>query len=437
MKKIAQFSLAGLASVAAVAAFVYLRDAVDPYAEHRTQEPAAIDPHAEHRKTTPTTSPDALDRVPVSLDPSKAQGLGTGLEQVRREPVARSVRAVATVVPDEARLAHVHTRVSGWVERLHVNTTGQHVKAGKPVAEIFSQELLASQSEYLAARQALPHGGSEAVVKGARSRLRVLGMGEGEIRSLEKRGEPRSLVTVSAPIGGVVLRRAVTVGAAVDPSTEIVTIADLSKVWVLAEVSERDARDVVVGARAVIHVPASGLEPFEAEVEFVYPTLSERTRTLRVRFTAPNDSGGLRPGMYGTATFHAAAREALTIPRDAVVDTGARQYVFVAGPDGELVPRRVVLGVALEDRVEVREGLVEQDRVVASGVFLIDSESRLRASGGGTGHMHGSAAQSPEANREAPPAEPASANARSLRPTAPPSSNREGYEGHEGLEGLP
>jgi Cu(I)/Ag(I) efflux system membrane fusion protein len=192
----------------------------------------------------------------------------------------------------------------------------------------------------------------------------------------------------------VVLHRGISVGTAVDPSTELLTIADLSQVWVLAEVPEFDIPSVQQGTQAVLDFPASGLPSIERPVEFLYPTLSERTRTLRVRFTVENPTGALRPGLYGTAEFKVHPREALTIPRDAVVDTGSTQHVFVAVDEGHFEPRTVVLGTRFGDRVEVLEGLVAGDAIVASGVFLIDSESRLRASGG-TGHAHGTRSSAP------------------------------------------
>ena len=216
-------------------------------------------------------------------------------------------------------------------------------------------------------------------------------MSEADIRALETSGTARRLVTVSAPHGGVVIHRGVSVGTAVDPSTELLTIADLSHVWALAEIPEADIPSVQQGTPAMLDFPASGKPPIERPVEFIYPTLSERTRTLRVRFTIDNPDGALRPGLYGSAEFHVRPRDALTVPRDAVVDTGNTQHVFVVEGEGRFVPRTVKLGTRLDDRVEVLGGLSEGESVVASGVFLIDSESRLRASGG-TGHAHSAAA---------------------------------------------
>ena len=335
----------------------------------------------------------AHPRAEVELDQAQTDAIGARVEKVRRESISQPIRAVATVVPDESRVSHVHTRVSGWIERLYVTTTGERVRAGQPLAGIFSQELLSTQSEYLAARRAAGSGPRSAVVEGARSRLQVLGMTDAEIRAIEEAGEARRLVTVTAPRAGVVLHRGISVGTAVDPSTEIVTVADLSKVWVLAEVPEGDIPSVEVGTPATLEFPASGREPFEARVEFLYPTLSEQTRTLRARFAVDNPGGSLRPGIYGTAAFRVSPRSALTVPRDAIVDTGSAQHVFVVAGERRFVPRPLKLGTRFDDRIEVREGLEEVESVVASGVFLIDSESRLRASGGGTGHAHGSMEQ--------------------------------------------
>lgn len=337
-------------------------------------------------------------RASVELDPLGLESIALRLDSASIETISQSIRAVATVVPDESRVSHVHTRVAGWIEQLHVSTTGQSVRAGQPLAGIFSQDLFSSQAEYLSARRQAATGPRSVVAESARTRLNVLGMTEAEIRGIEERGEPRRLVTVVAPRSGVVLHRGVSVGTAVDPSTEIVTVADLSRVWVFAEVPEPDIPQLQKGTSATIEIAASGRPPFEARVEFLYPTLTERTRTLRVRFVADNRDGSLRPGLFGTAEFEVAPRQAITVPRDAVVDTGSERHVFVAVGPGRFEPRTVSLGVRLTDRVEVVSGLSEGERVVSSGVFLIDSESRLRASGG-AGTSHGSHGPASSENR--------------------------------------
>jgi RND family efflux transporter MFP subunit len=196
---------------------------------------------------------------------------------------------------------------------------------------------------------------------------------------------------VVAPLSGVVVNRGVSVGTSVDPSTTLLTIVDLSRVWVLAEVPEASIPGVRVGTVAQLDFPASGRPPFAARIDFVYPTLTERTRTLRVRLSATNRSGALRPGLYGTAVFESAGQNVITVSRDAVVDTGLEQHVFVAVGD-MFEPRSVTVGAQWADRVEIREGLREGEQIVAAGVFLLDSESRLRATGGAGGHQHGTPA---------------------------------------------
>jgi Cu(I)/Ag(I) efflux system membrane fusion protein len=354
------------------------------------QGPPAPPTASDMASMDPTAAP---ERVPIDVTSSTVQDLGIRIEEVRRESLTQAVRAVATVVPDESRISHVHARVAGWVEQLDVNTTGEMVHAGQPLARIFSQELLSSQTEYLAVRRATAASGiTSAVVASGRTRLTVLGMSPAEIDAIEATGEPRRLVTVVAPRSGVVVNRGITVGTAVDPSTTLLTIADLSRVWVLAEVPESDIPAVRVGSTAHLDFPAAGRAPFGARVDFLYPTLTERTRTLRVRLSVANPTGTLRPGLYGTAAFESTGAPTITIPRDAVVDTGRQQHVFVAVGD-RFEPRLVTLGVQLANRVEVRSGLAPGDRIVSAGVFLLDSESRLRATGGMGGHPHGAPAK--------------------------------------------
>jgi len=335
----------------------------------------------------------APPRVPVVVPRAQLEAHGVRAARVTREDIGRPVRAVATVALDESQVSHVHTRVAGWIERLYVNTTGERVRRGAPLAAIFSQELLASQNELLALGHHLAHpttaAATQNLLAATRSRLEVLGMTRGEIAEVERTRQARRRVTVVAPRAGVVLHRGIAVGTAVDPSTELLTIADLSRVWVFAEVQEGDIPSIERDAPARLEFVASGRPPFEGRVDFLYPTLTERTRTLRARFVVDNADGSLRPGLYGEAIFHARPHPGLTVPRDAVVDTGQTQHVFVVEAEGRFVPRPVTLGARLGERLEVREGLTEGESIVASGVFLIDSESRLRASAGGTGHAHG------------------------------------------------
>ncbi len=353
-------------------------------------------PPAPRGQDAPAHDEEAHPRSEVHLEPRGARAIGVRIEEVRRESLAATFRAVAVVVPDESRVSHVHTLVSGVVERLFVSTTGAEVRAGQALFGIFSPELFAAQAEYLAVRGAASPGLPSTVAFGARRRLKLLGMSESEVRAIEASGEPRRLVTVHAPRPGIVLRRSVALGARVEPGSELVLVADLSRVWVVAEIPASDLESVSVGASAMLELPASGLAPFESHVEYVAPTLTESTATLRVRFAADNAGGALRPGSFGTATFRGAPRTGLTASRDAIVDTGKSRHVFVVAGEHHYVPRRVRLGAIVGERVLVLEGLDEGEAIVASGVFLLDSESRLRATGGGHAHMHAPTSTEPE-----------------------------------------
>lgn len=361
-----------------------------PFSRHTVS--AGIATLSEASAPDVSSSDSAAARVPVELPADQVVMIGVEYEPVGVGTIDDPVRAVATVVADESRIVHVHTRVAGWLEELLVNTTGEYVRAGQPLGGVFSQELYSSQSEYLSALRRAVNGPASAVLEAAHTRLQLLGMSDAEIARIEETGEVRRLITITAPGNGIVLNRGVSQGTAIDPSTEILTLADLSHVWVIAEVAEAEAAQVGVGTAATLSFPMSGRESFTAGVQFVYPTLTERTRTVRVRMTVPNPDGLLRPGMYGSGEFPIAAREALTVGRDAVIDTGATQHVFVHTTENIFEPRQVKVGARLADRVEILAGLVAGEHVVTAGVFLLDSESRLRASGG-TGHAsHGSSA---------------------------------------------
>lgn len=330
-------------------------------------------------------------RVSVAVSPEWEQRLNLRNEPVRRETLAIEIRAAATVVPAEDQVSHVHTRVAGWIEELYVHNTGEQVEAGQPLVSIFSQELYASQLEYLAARTR--SGNARNLTESSRRRLLVMGMSEAELKAIEQQGAAHHLVKLVAPRSGVVLRRSVSPGTAVDPATELLTIADLSSVWIIAEVSERDIPHITAEMPAIVDIPAARAS-IQTQVDFVYPTVSERTRSLRIRIVIPNENRFFRPGMTAAVTLRGHARAALTIPRDAVVDTGEKQHVFVVTGPGAYEPRTVRVGITTDSRIEILEGLNENEHVLSSGVFLIDSESRLRGSGGGVGHgAHGSAGE--------------------------------------------
>jgi membrane fusion protein, copper/silver efflux system len=399
-RSILTLSLGAGAAVLLVGGFLLVQDARHgwPFARHHIQTaPVASSAQAPTEASSAGTA-----RTAVRIDESQLQQLGVQFETVKPERLGPGGRHPAVITPDESRLSHIHTRVSGWVEQLHVSS-GDRVRPGQALASVFSQELFASQTEYLSALQRSSTTPGSAVQGAARTRLKVLGMSDGDIERLGKSGTVQRLTTITSPRPGIVLNRGVTVGTAVDPSTELMTIADLSRVWVLAEVPEAESSTLTTGSKATLQFPGAGRASTEAVVDFVYPTLTERTRTVRVRFAIDNSAGTLRPGVYGTVSFASSARETLTVPRDSLVETGESQHVFVRMGDGSLDPRVVRLGDRVGDRVEILDGIEAGETIVTSGVFLIDSESRLRATGAAPAHAGHS---KPDADEPAAPTAP-------------------------------
>ncbi|MCC6202724.1 MAG: efflux RND transporter periplasmic adaptor subunit [Gammaproteobacteria bacterium] len=326
----------------------------------------------------PATALPPPPRAPVTIAPAEATAIGLRIEAARNERVAESLRAVAVVVLDEAKVLHVPSPVAGWIEALPGAAVGQAVQQGEAIASVSSPELVTAQNEYLAALRDARFGPRGATLENARGRLKDLGVGDAAIAVIEASGEPLSRIDVAAPGSGVVLRRPVGIGAMVDATTELMTIADLSSVWIIAEVPESGRGLARIGTNATIDFSSSGRKAFVARIDYVYPTPEQRTRTRRVRFVVANGDGKLRPGQYGNVDFHGPSHDAVTVPRDALVEIGAGQYTWVEVAPDHFEPRSVVPGARIGDRVEIRAGLAGGDRVVAAGVFLLDAESQLQ-----------------------------------------------------------
>ncbi len=318
----------------------------------------------------------------VDLSAEKLQRSGVTTVAAARRAVSDPVRTVATVTADESKLAKVQTRFSGWVETLQVAETGQKVKKGEVLASIFSRELFTAQQEFLNAA-GWARGGADEVAGGlkgqARQRLELLGIAPADITAIERSGKPMRALPVRAPISGYVTFKGATEGVFVDPGTELFEIADLSLVWAWADVYERDLARVASGQRAVLTVAALPGKTFEGKVTFLQPVVDPKSRTLRARVEIENKTLLLRPGMYGDVEIFPPPREGIVIPREALVDTGERQYVFTRVGEGRFQPRRVTVGGSAGEEIVVLEGLAPGDEVVTNGNFLVDSESRLRA----------------------------------------------------------
>ena len=328
---------------------------------------------------------------------------GVQTVEARRERIERTIRAVGTVMADETRVRHVHTKIAGWVDKLYVDFTGQQVRKGMPVLTIYSQELLASQEEYLRAREAsrqfqgssLPEvrKGGDDLVQAARRRLELFDVPKGFIQRLERTGKPQRDVPVLAPSSGVVTAKQVFEGQQVGPDMDLFTVTDLSHVWIEADLHENEASQVRVGDEAVLTLAYDAAVRLTGRVKYVFPYLDPETRTLKVRFDFPNADGALKPAMYASVELALQAAEGVVVPDSAVMDTGLRQVVFVAGANGAFEPRDVKVGIRGDGRAQISDGLKEGERVAVAANFLLDSESRLRAAlpagagPGGEGHQ--------------------------------------------------
>lgn len=316
---------------------------------------------------------DGLPRVSVA--PEIANALGVRTAPVAHGQVARPVDTVGYVAFDEDRLSHVHVRVEGWIEDLRVRAVGERVAAGALLFRIYSPELVVAQEELLQARAS----GRRALVESSRKKLAALGVADSVIREVERSGRAVQKVPMYAHHGGVVTQLNVRHGMFVGPTTDAIVLADLVSVWVLVDVFERQAAWVATGQHAEITVPALPGRTWRGKVEYIYPTLDAMTRTLRLRLRFDNADGALRPNMYARATVHAEPREALHIPREALIRTGSGERVVLALGEGRFQPVEVRSGFEAGERVAILEGLAEGDRVVTSAQFLLDSESSLKA----------------------------------------------------------
>jgi multidrug efflux pump subunit AcrA (membrane-fusion protein) len=325
----------------------------------------------------------------VRIPARKQQLIGVRTGSVRREPMLRSIRTLGRVTVDETRLHHIHTKIEGYVEMLTVNTTGEKVEKGQPLLSIFSPELLATQGEYVLARQArarVPAGAlpemvrnADELVESARRRLLLFDFTPEQIEELETTGNPSRTVTLYAPISGYVLQRNVTHGQRITPDTNLLDIANLSRVWVMASVYEYELPFVRVGQQAVMSLSYLPGKTYRGRVALVYPFLEEATRTAQVRLEFENPDLILKPQMYADVEIRSDLGERLMVPETAVLSSGTRSIVFVVQGEGYFEPREVRTGLRFNDSVEILHGLEEGETVVTSGNFLIDSESKLKA----------------------------------------------------------
>ena len=352
----------------------------------------------------------------ISISTDKVQKLGVRTEPVSSRKLQRTVRAVGRFQPDERRLYTVTTKFEGYIERLDVNATGQLVTRGQPLMEVYSPELVSAQQEYLIAwngRQALEKGTEESrdgvgqLAESSLLRLRNWGISDAQLQRLQRDGKARRTLTLYSPANGVVLEKMVVEGMRFMPGEPLFRIADLSTIWLLADVFEHDLALVQPGQSAKVSVDAYPDRQFNGEVSYIYPTVSPETRTVQVRIELENPDNELKPDLFASVELIAAGDQAtvLTVPDSAVIDSGKRQVVLVQLGEGRFEPREVTLGLHGDGYVEVRQGVSEGEPVVVRANFLIDAESNLQtALDSFSAHAdHGSTVPAPVKRDPTPP----------------------------------
>lgn len=351
----------------------------------------------------PGKSPMGMDLVPVyaderepatgrtiTIDPVTIQNMGIRTATLGRGPLVKTIRTVGRVDYNEATLYFINTKFEGWIEKLHVDQTGVQIEQGQPLFEVYSPALYAAQEEFLAALRGVERlAGStlreareqaRQLVDAARVRLRYYDVSDDQIEQLARTAELQKTLTIHSPARGIVTEKMVVEGMYLTPGMRLYTIADLAKVWVYVDIYEYQLPWVRIGQEARMALPYIPNREFVGHVTYVYPYLDKQTRVIKVRLEFENPTLALKPAMYANVTLRAdLEREALLIPREAFIDSGTRQVAFLALPEGKFQPRAITIGVEAEDGlVEVVHGLDAGDRVVTSGQFLLDAESKLK-----------------------------------------------------------
>ncbi len=353
-------------------------------------------------RDAPGKSPMGMDLIPVyaeeeaesepgaiQIDPVTVQNMGVRTAPVERRSLSREIRTVGRIDYNETRVHHIHTKMKGWVERLFVNFTGAEVKKGAPLLSIYSPELVSTQEEYLLAlkyKKSLGQSTFKSIAEGAdtllastRKRLELFDITPRQIAELERRGSVKKTLTLHSPAKGVVTHKMVQDGMHVQPGMNLYTIADISQVWVYADIYEYELPWLSVGQAAEMTLSYVKGKTFQGNITYIYPFLDKKTRTVKVRMEFDNPDWELKPDMYANVKVQSMVSEAtLVVPVEAVLRSGERDVVIVAREEGKFLPRNVEIGAEGEGHFQVLAGLDEGDRVVTSAQFLIDSESKLK-----------------------------------------------------------
>jgi Cu(I)/Ag(I) efflux system membrane fusion protein len=328
----------------------------------------------------------------VEIPPEKQQLIGVKTVVAEVKPMRKIIRTVGLVEYDERRLATVNTKFEGWIEKLYVDYSGKYVRKGEPLAEIYSPELLATQQEFLNLLKWKKESASvknqdvgsmlskdaQAIIEGARQRLRLWDISDAQIDKIEQSGKPIRTLTIYSPVSGYVVQKAALKGMRVTPGEKLFDIADLSTVWILSDIFEYELPLIRVGEKAAISLSYFPGKEFSSNIDYVYPTIAGDTRSAKVRFTISNPGNKLKPQMYTNVEVKIDLGNKLVIPDDAVLDAGKRQVVYVDKGEGNFEPREVSIGMKADGMVEITKGLKAGERVASAANFMIDSEAKLK-----------------------------------------------------------
>lgn len=342
---------------------------------------------ANYRRDEPGKSPMGMDLVPVyddgedsitvKISAAVENNMGVRTAKVKKDKLWRRIDTVGYVNFDENKISHVHLRTKGWIEKLYVKSEGERIKKGQLMFEVYAPELVNAQEEYLQALRSNHKGLSSA----SRERLVALGISDSQIKQLSKNRKASQYVKVFAKQDGILAKLNIREGMFVMPQKLVMSLADLSSVWLLAEVFESQADWVKVGQSAEVKLSYLPGRDWEGAVEYIYPSLDPKTRTLKVRLRFDNKDEALKPNMFADVTIYGGAKgEVMIIPREALIRTGNEERVIVSVGEGRFQPRDVTAGIESGDYLEIITGLSVGDNVVTSGQFLIDSEASLKAS---------------------------------------------------------
>lgn len=343
---------------------------------------------ANYRRDKSGKSPMGMDLIPfyagaeedgstVSISPTVVQNLGVRTAKAELTRLWRGIDTVGYVDYDESKVSHIHLRTEGWIEKLDVESEGERVKKGDFLFDVYSPKLVNAQEELVTAIST----GNKGLIRATKERLAALGISSSQINKLQKTKKVKQRISIYAPQDGVVSDLPVREGMFVKPSQKVMTLGDLSSVWLLAEIFERQSQWVEVGQAAEVRLSYIPGKLWQGEVEYIYPSLDPKTRTLKVRLRFDNPGERLKPNMYTNVKIYGGAKEnTIVIPLEGLIRTGREERVIVALGEGKFEARNVSAGIESGDYVEILTGIEKGDEIVTSGQFLIDSEASMRAS---------------------------------------------------------